>query len=95
MLTRIRLLLLFILLGPAVALAEPEGEPGGEPHVVSGMSITGNQETPKSLYIVPWKTSEIGLETKLSSSLLNEDMNPVDKTVFMRELDFYQLSNPN
>jgi hypothetical protein len=66
----------------------------GEPHVVSGMSITGNNETPKSLYIVPWKSSEIGLETNLTSSLLNEDMAPVDKIVFMRELDFYKLSNP-
>ena len=98
---------LLLLLSPPLALAAeaaPEGEPAapaaggggeGEPHVVSGMSITGNNETPKSLYIVPWKTSEIGLETKLTSSLLNEDMAPVDKTVFMRELEFYQISNAN
>jgi hypothetical protein len=95
---------LLLLLPPPTLAAEaaPEGKPpapaaaaesDGEPHVVSGMSITGNNETPKSLYIVPWKTSEIGLETKLTSSLLNEDMTPVDKTVFMRELDFYKLSN--
>lgn len=75
------------------AQAAPAGA-DGEPHVVSGMSITGNNEAPKSLYIVPWKSSEIGLETQLTSSLLNEDMAPVDKTVFMRELDFYKLSNP-
>jgi hypothetical protein len=75
------------------AQAVPAGA-DGEPHVVSGMSITGNNEAPKSLYIVPWKSSEIGLETQLTSSLLNEDMAPVDKTVFMRELDFYKLSNP-
>ena len=85
------LLLLLALLPPA-ALAQEAG--GEEPHVVSGMSITGNNEAPKSLYIVPWKTSEIGLSTELASSLLNEDMAPVDKTVFMRELDFYKLSNP-
>ena len=106
MLIRTRhLAILFLLLPPPVLAAEatPEGEPAalaagqggdGEPHVVSGMSITGNNETPKSIYIVPWKTSEIGLETRLTSSLLNEDMAPVDKTVFMRELDFYKLSNP-
>jgi hypothetical protein len=79
--------------GKAVALTEKPGHEG-EPHVVSGMSIMGNNEAPKSLYIVPWKSSEIGLETKLTSSLLNEDMTPVDKIVFMRELDFYKLSNP-
>jgi hypothetical protein len=30
---------------------------------LSGMSIVGNDEAPKSLYIVPWKSSEIGVET--------------------------------
>ncbi len=89
---RSHLLILLALLPPAALAAEAGG--GDEPHVVSGMSITGNNEAPKSLYIVPWKTSEIGLETELTSSLLNEDMAPVDKTVFMRELDFYKLSNP-
>lgn len=90
--------LLLLLPPPALAADAPPGDQAagaeGEPHVVSGMSIMGNSEAPKSLYIVPWKTSEIGLETKLTSSLLNEDMAPVDKTVFMRELDFYKLSNP-
>lgn len=65
---------------------------GDEPKLISGMSITGNNETPKSLYIVPWKSSEIGSETELKSSLLNEDMRPVDRKVFMRELDFYNIS---
>ena len=60
---------------------------------ISGMSIVGNNETPKSLYIVPWKSSEIGMETDLSSNLLNESLVPVDKDVFMREVDFYKVSN--
>lgn len=85
------LLLLLLLLLQPFALAAEEGA-DDEPKVVSGMSIMGNNETPKSLYIVPWKTSEIGMETKLNSSLLNEDMTPVDRPVFMRELDFYKLS---
>jgi hypothetical protein len=89
---RSHLLILLALLPPASLAQQAGGD--GEPHVVSGMSITGNNEAPKSLYIVPWKTSEIGLSTELTSSLLNEDMAPVDKTVFMRELDFYKLSNP-
>jgi hypothetical protein len=61
---------------------------------VSGMSIVGNNETPKSLVIVPWKSSEIGQETKLNSNLLSDGLTPVDKTVFMRELEFYKLGNP-
>jgi hypothetical protein len=66
-----------------------------EPEVkeVSGMSIMGNNDAPKSLYIVPWKSSELGSETEFKSSLLNEDLMPVDKPVFQRELDFHALSN--
>lgn len=63
-----------------------------EVKVISGMSIVGNNEAPKSLYIVPWKSSEIGMETDLSSNLLNESLTPVDKDVFLRELNFYNTS---
>jgi hypothetical protein len=58
---------------------------------LSGMSIVGNDEAPKSLYIVPWKSSEIGVETSLSSMLNDKEM-PVDREVFKRQLDFYQVS---
>lgn len=56
---------------------------------LSGISIVGNKEAPKSLFIVPWKSSELGVETGLASRLLNEKMQAVDKDVFERELDFY------
>ncbi len=59
---------------------------------LSGISIIGNKEAPKSLYIVPWKNSEVGVETSLTSGLLDESSRLVDKEVFMRELDFYELS---
>ena len=58
---------------------------------LSGMSIVGNDEAPKSLYILPWKSSEIGVETSLSSMLNDKEM-PVDREVFKRQLDFYQVS---
>lgn len=76
---------------PTLASAAPE-TPANDTKVISGMSIVGNNDAPKSLYIVPWKTSEIGVETELKSSLLDEDMTPVDKPVFLRELDFYNVS---
>jgi len=59
---------------------------------LSGISIMGNKEAPKSLFIVPWKSSELSNENSLSSSLLNEKMVPVDKEVFQRELDFYSAT---
>ncbi len=58
---------------------------------LSGMSIVGNDEAPKSLYIVPWKSSEIGVETSLNR-MLNESDGPVDRDVFMRQLEFYRVS---
>jgi hypothetical protein len=57
---------------------------------LSGMSIVGNDEAPKSLYIVPWKSSEIGVETTLDM-MLNENDVPVDRDVFKRRLEFYQI----
>jgi hypothetical protein len=62
---------------------------------ISGMSIIGNDEAPKSLFIVPWKTSEIGSDTSLRSGLLDDSMRPVDREVFMREIDFYDISRAN
>lgn len=82
-----------LLLLSTTAIADGR-EAEADAKVVSGMSILGNNDAPKALYIVPWKSSEIGVETNLKSSLLNEDMVPVDKPVFMRELDFYKISNP-
>jgi hypothetical protein len=62
-----------------------------EPKELSGMSIVGNDEAPKSLYIVPWKSSELGAETGLNR-MLNEGDVPVDRDVFMRQLAFYEVS---
>jgi hypothetical protein len=58
---------------------------------LSGMSIVGNDEAPKSLYIVPWKSSEIGVKTSLDM-MLNEGDVPVDRDVFKRQLEFYNVS---
>lgn len=66
-----------------------------EPKVVSGMSIVGNDETPKSLYMVPWKSSDDGREVNFSSSILNEELKPINKSDFIRELDFYRSGSSN
>ena len=58
---------------------------------LSGISIIGNDEAPKSLYIVPWKSSELGEETSLDM-MLNEGDVPVDRDVFKRLLVFYEIS---
>jgi len=74
---------------PVIAQEKDDNKAKGEAKELSGISIVGNKEAPKSLFIVPWKSSELGVETGLSSRLLNEQMQAVDKDVFERELDFY------
>jgi len=55
-----------------------------------GMSILGNQEAPKALVIVPWKSSELGNGLSVST-LLDDSRRPVDKEVFMRMLNYYEV----
>jgi len=57
---------------------------------MSGMSILGNEEAPKALVIIPWKSSELGEDIKLSNTL-DDRARPVDKEVFLRELSFYLI----
>ena len=52
--------------------------------------ITGNQELPKVLYIVPWQKSDPGdLTGKPVNSLLDEVLAPVDRSEFIRQVDYY------
>jgi hypothetical protein len=69
---------------------QPEADQEAEAKKLSGMSIVGNEEAPKALYIVPWKSSEIGAETSLDT-MLNEGDIPVDRDVFKRQLEFYRV----
>jgi hypothetical protein len=61
-----------------------------EVKTLSGISILGNQEAPKALVIVPWKSSEIGDPLGLAENL-DGARRPVDREVFMRELDYYDI----
>jgi hypothetical protein len=78
---------------PAVTAVAQEADKDKESKAkeLSGMSIVGNDEAPKSLYIVPWKSSEIGVETSLNMTI-NDGAVPVDRDVFMRQLEFYRVS---
>jgi len=71
-------------------VAAPQGDGIDSPKTLSGMSILGNEEAPKSLVIVPWKSSELGDDLDLSDTL-DDRAQPVDKEVFMRELSYYEI----
>lgn len=69
---------------------EDNGDGIDRPKTMSGMSILGNEEAPKSLVIIPWKSSELGDNISLSDTL-DDRARPVDKEVFLRELNFYTI----
>jgi hypothetical protein len=64
-------------------------QPGGDVKM-SGMSILGNEDAPKSLVLVPWKSSKLG-DMPSVSRLLDSSKQPVDKEVFLRELSYYEF----
>lgn len=92
---------LLLCVGAAVAQDKarqdksPQKPNEGDAKEVSGMSVVGNSETPKSLTIIPWKSSEIGRDTDFRSSLLSQEIAPIDKPSFLRGLDFYKFSQRN
>ena len=75
---------------PAPAPEAPAAETKEGPKTLEGMSILGNQEAPKALVIVPWKTSELG-ESLGISPMLDDSRQPVDREVFMRALSYYEI----
>ena len=57
---------------------------------LSRTEITGNQELPKVLYIVPWQKSDPGdLMGKPVNTLLDEVLAPVDREEFIRQVEYY------
>ncbi|HEY0684825.1 MAG TPA: hypothetical protein VGD45_20985 [Steroidobacter sp.] len=90
-----RLLIPACSLLAAAAFAADEPAPSAAkadtgPKALSGMSILGNQEAPKALVIVPWKSSQLG-DTLGIAKTLDDGRQPVDKEVFMRQLSYYQI----
>ena len=79
--------ILLLLVTGAAGAGEVTGE--GD-KLLDGMSIVGNDEAPKSLVIVPWKSSGLG-DTLDVSRVLDDGRQPVDRDVFMRELDYYRI----
>ena len=53
--------------------------------------ITGNQELPKVLYIVPWKKSDPGdFIGPPINTLLDEVLAPIDREEFIRQVRYYE-----
>ena len=85
-----KMLLICVSLMLVTAVTQAEEAHDESDKLISGMSIVGNDEAPKALVIVPWKTSELG-NTLDVSRLLGDGRQPIDRDVFKRELEYYQI----
>ena len=57
---------------------------------MEGISIVGNSELPKSLYIVPWKSPDRRESAgKPVNSLINEILTPLERESFQRHLKYF------
>jgi hypothetical protein len=57
---------------------------------LQGMAVIGNRELPKTLYIVPWKSADLGEGTPTpASGMFSQGLAPLDPEVFRRELDYH------
>ena len=77
-----------LLLAAGAVHGEEPVEPGDKQ--MAGMSVVGNDDAPKALVIVPWKSSVLGDVLDVSRGL-DDGRGPVDRDVFRRELDYYEI----
>ena len=79
---------------PEAVLAENVPEPASyaamDSITLSATEITGNQELPKVLVIVPWQKAEPGdIVGKPVNTLLDEVLAPIDREEFVRRVNYY------
>ena len=56
--------------------------------------ITGNQELPKVLYIVPWKSVErFEMKPPGLTSIMDQQLQPIDRASFKRTINYHQAIN--
>jgi hypothetical protein len=60
--------------------------------VLDATVVTGNRELPKVMYIVPWKKADLSnLPGPPFNTLIDETLAPVDREVFRRQVDYYEV----
>jgi hypothetical protein len=62
---------------------------------MEGTSIIGNKESPKILYIVPWKPAQrIDIPTPPIVSILDRPLQKIERNEFRRQVKFHQKVFP-
>ena len=88
----INVFVLFAIVTLASSAAAVADEPEGGIKQLKGISIVGDKEAPKSLYIVPWHKAEYQQNTSLATRLIDSDMQVLDKASLQHQLQLYELS---
>jgi len=75
--------------GPRVQTSPQRTRRGMDTLELGTTSITGNQELPKVMSIVPWKSAQpLDVEGRPADSLLDEVLSPIDRTEMRREIRY-------
>lgn len=78
---------LILLSGGAYAQVEIESQ---------GMTVTGQRELPKVLYIVPWKRMQSSeIEAPQNSALVADVLDPIDPPSFKKRLQYFEILDAN
>ena len=66
----------------------------GETQVILHSTVTGNQEQPRVMYIVPWnQPGDSRFEHTLQRSIARELFDPIDRDEFVRSMKYQTKMN--
>lgn len=87
-------LLVLTLVLQAISAGLHSQESGRETRVTLHSTVTGNQEQPRVMYIVPWdQPGELSIEHTLDRSIASELFMRVDREEFVRNLKYKSKMN--
>ena len=78
------------MLGPALVIAALAPAAHAQKAPTLQTTVTGQQETPLGLYIIPWRNSDATGGADKPARLLDEALLPHDAEVFSREIEFHR-----
>lgn len=59
---------------------------------LEGARLFGNRDLPNITYVVPWKEEKFeALDMQPIGNLFEEALKPLDRDVFIREVEYYEL----
>ncbi len=86
-------ILLWMIMVAPTALCQDDKEPADDG---LGTTVIGTQEAPTVLNVVPWKDRKVEVERRgPSSSLLERMLEPLDRDVLSREIEYHNMQQQN